>query len=82
MNNVQFDDQYQHTYSTRPKGLEGLMISWGLAKDKKGAQVVLLIVAVIAVIIAFGAPMIFSNNQNQVPQGQVENDPLPPVPGP
>lgn len=82
MNNVQFDDQYQHTYSTKSKGLEGLIISWGLAKDKKGAQMVLLIIAGIAIVIAFGAPIIFSNNQNQIPQEQVENDPLPPVPGP
>lgn len=50
--NVQFEDQQNIRYASGPKGLAGFVIKSGLAKDAKGAQVVLLIIAVLAFIIA------------------------------
>lgn len=52
MSNVQFDDQQQFQTVKKKNGLTQMVINMGLAKDAKGAQVVLLIVAVIAVAIA------------------------------
>lgn len=58
MANVQFDDQ-QTTYTVQKKnGLTEMIIKTGLAKDTKGAQVVLLIIAIIAAVI--GLFFIFS----------------------
>lgn len=46
---VQFEDQ-QNTYTvSKQKGLTEIVINAGLAKDAKGAQVVLLVIAVVAV---------------------------------
>ena len=51
MSNVQFQDK-NNTYTVaKKKGLSAMIIKWGLAKDEKGAQVVLLIIAVIAILI-------------------------------
>jgi len=75
MNNVQFQDQ-QSTYTApKKKGLEQMIIKTGLAKDSKGAQMVLLIIAVIAILI--GGFFAFSGNgapgdgqPNVLPEGQ------------
>jgi len=75
MNNVQFQDQ-QSTYTApKKKGLEQMIIKTGLAKDSKGAQMVLLIIAVIAILI--GGFFMFSGNgapgdgqPNVLPEGQ------------
>lgn len=49
MSNVQFQDQQNVYKAPKQKGFEQMVISLGLAKDKKGAQVVLLIITVLAV---------------------------------
>ena len=51
MSNVQFEDQNNSYTVTKKKGLSAMVISWGLAKDEKGAQVVLLIIAVVAIAV-------------------------------
>ena len=51
MSNVQFEDQNNSYTVAKKKGLSAMVISWGLAKDEKGAQVVLLIIAVLAVAV-------------------------------
>ncbi len=43
-----------------PKGLYKLVISLGLAKDLKGARMVLVIVAVAAIVLAVVYPFLFS----------------------
>jgi hypothetical protein len=48
---VQFKDQQNIRYASGPKGLTGFVIKWGLAKDAKSAQMVLLVIAVAAVLI-------------------------------
>ncbi|XKT75452.1 MAG: hypothetical protein ACJKSS_01550 [Patescibacteria group bacterium UBA2103] len=53
MNNVQFDDQQQFRTVQKKKGLTQMVINMGLAKDEKGAQVVLLIVGVVALAVMF-----------------------------
>ena len=52
MNNVQFDEQSPSYVPQKKSGLGGLIIKWGLAKTEKGAQQVLLGIAVVAVILA------------------------------
>ncbi len=58
MNNVQFQDQRNVYTAPKKKGLEQMIIKMGLAKDSKGAQIVLLVIAVVAILIggffAFG----------------------------
>lgn len=55
---VQFDEnstlqQVQYaTLNQAPKGITGRLISWGVAKDKKGANMVLLIAFGILLIIS------------------------------
>jgi len=67
MANVQFDDQ-QSTYTVQKKsGLTDMVIKMGLAKDAKGAQVVLLIVAAIAVLV--WVYFAFFNGGGSIPAG-------------
>ena len=73
MSNVQFDDQQQVRYAPKTKGLGGLVISWGLAKDQKGAHVVLLVVLVVAVVIGFATPAVLGgNSESQVSQFEID----------
>jgi len=60
MSNVQFQDQNNVYTVAKKKGLSAMVIKWGLAKDEKGAQVVLLIIAVVAILI--GGFFAFSGN--------------------
>ena len=52
MNNVQFQDQNNVRVVKKKGGLTQMVINAGLAKDTKGAQVVLLIIAVVALLVA------------------------------
>jgi len=62
---VQFDEQNyaQTSYSgfDQPKGLSGKLINWGIAKDQRSANMVLMIVFVIVLVITLGV-IIFSNS--------------------
>jgi hypothetical protein len=70
MANVQFDDQ-RSTYTVQKKsGLTDMVIKMGLAKDAKGAQVVLLIIAVIAA--AIGLFFMFSGGSGGVSQAEIQ----------
>lgn len=72
MSNVQFDDQDAvRTYSTKPKGIEGLVISWGLVKDRKSAQMLLLVVAGVAVVVALFF-MFSGGASNDVPRAEID----------
>ena len=75
MSNVQFQDQNTTYTVAKKKGLSSMVIKWGLAKDEKGAQMVLLIIAVVAILI--GGFFMFSGNgapgdgqPNILPEGQ------------
>tara|TARA_B100000508_G_scaffold60333_1_gene46951 strand:+ start:13419 stop:13658 length:240 start_codon:yes stop_codon:yes gene_type:complete len=75
MNNVQFQDQQNVYTAPKKKGLEQMIIKMGLAKDSKGAQMVLLIIAVVAILI--GGFFAFSGGgnpgdgqPNTLPEGQ------------
>ena len=61
---VEFEDKSQVQYVSKPKGITNLVISLGLAKDAKGAQVVLLFIAAGAILIAI--LFMFSGGGNQV----------------
>lgn len=65
MNNVQFQDQQQFRTVAKKKGVTQMVINMGLAKDEKGAQVVLLIVAGVAVAVALF--FMFSGGSNVTP---------------
>lgn len=74
MSNVQFEDQQQVRTVSKSKGLEGMVIKMGLAKDRKGAQVVLIIVAAIAASVwAYFA--LFNGGGSELPVND-PNDPL------
>jgi hypothetical protein len=64
MAGVEFNDAQKVQYVARQKGITNLVISWGLAKDAKSAQVVLLIIAAGAIAIALF--FMFSGKDSQV----------------
>lgn len=72
MANVQFEDQQQYRTVSGPKGLEGMVIKWGLAKDRKSAQLVLIIIGVAAVVIAFGVSVLFGSERGPNAQTDAE----------
>jgi len=49
---VEFDDQIQSRVIPKARGLSARVISWGLAKNEKEAQIVLLGIAIVAALIA------------------------------
>ncbi|XKT74851.1 MAG: hypothetical protein ACJKSS_01675 [Patescibacteria group bacterium UBA2103] len=73
-NNVQFQDQQNQYTVSKKKGLTQMVINMGLAKDAKGAQMVLLVVAVVAVLIAgffmFTGNSVGDGQPNVLPEGQ------------
>jgi hypothetical protein len=63
MTDVQFNSEGDMPVpqpAPRPKGLYGLVIKMGLAKDEQGARVVLVIIAIAAVVLAIAYPIFFS----------------------
>ncbi|HQT82677.1 MAG: hypothetical protein B7W98_00560 [Parcubacteria group bacterium 20-58-5] len=55
MSDIQFDSEQEFSRPTLdqgPKGLEGLVIRSGLAKNHAGAQKTLVIIAVLAIVTA------------------------------
>jgi len=69
MNNVQFQDQSQVRTIHKKSGLPEMVIKLGLAKDAKGAQIVLLIIAVVAVVIG-GVVMFAGGGSEELPTQQ------------
>ena len=80
MDNVQFEEAAAaHQAVQAPKGIMGLVIKYGLAKDAQGAQMVLLIATVVAIGIAFTAPFILGSKGDDLPVKRQEiNSALPP----
>jgi len=64
----------QYSYDKPATGLAGLLIKWGLAKDKKGAQKILFIVLGVVVLITFF--VIFSGSRQSKDDTLPEDDPL------
>jgi len=52
---VQFDEQnfaqMQNSTFGQPKGLSAKLINWGIAKDQKSANVVLIVVLVVTLVL-------------------------------
>ena len=63
MADIEFQDEqmYAERPVAREKGLTALVQKWGLAKDAKQAQYVLLGVAAIAIILAVIIPFVFGS---------------------
>lgn len=73
MSNVQFQDQNNLYRAPKKKGLEQMIVKVGLAKDAKGAQVVLLFVLAGAVVVALAAPMMLGGSAaSTVPQYEID----------
>lgn len=73
MSDLQFDTEQEYAPSSAPegpKGLNALVIRWGLAKDEKTARYVLLGSAVVFVALAILVPFLFSGPaQKTLPKG-------------
>lgn len=73
MSNVQFQDQQGSYRVAKKKGFTSFVIKYGLAKDEKGAQVILLVIVVVAILI--GGFFAFSSGssapvENQFKEGE------------
>ena len=73
MADLQFDTEQEFaptSASAEPKGLTAIVMRYGLAKDEKSAQYVLLGTAVVAILIAVGLPFLFGGpTQTPLPSG-------------
>ena len=78
MSNVSFEEerQYVHTSFARTsrKGLRGLVIKWGWAKDDAGAEKILLIVAGAALIVAISTTFLLGgeNKNTPIPKAKID----------
>lgn len=52
MSNLQFDEDYQggYNYSSPSKGMAGWLVDKGLVKDKKSAEMIMVVFAVAGII--------------------------------
>lgn len=55
---MDFNNQQSYNYNYRPSynqggGITKLVIKWGLAKDEKGANTIMVIFSVICIILSF-----------------------------
>ena len=76
MSDLEFesDGEYAPRYgSDEPKGFTGLVMRWGLAKDKKTAGYILLGVAIAAVLLAIILPAVFGEG-GRAPEPQAKVD--------
>ena len=74
MAEIQFDTEQEYASASAPEGPKGFaafVMKWGLAKDEKTAQYVLLGVIAGAGILAFLVPVLFGSSHAPVPQAQV-----------
>lgn len=56
MSNLQFEDDYQgggYNYQAPSKGIAGFLVDKGIAKDKKTAEIIMLVFAVIGIGLSF-----------------------------
>lgn len=62
MSNISFDEEQTSARPTqiasRDPVLVRMVMGWGLAKDRKGAEVILVVVAIVAGIIAIAIPLL------------------------
>lgn len=67
MSNVSFDEE--RTLASAPQlqisqpFLTRLVISWGLAKDEKGAHMVLIGVVIVALVLAIAVPLLMQEKE-------------------
>lgn len=82
MVDIRFDPEDEFTrseaYTREPRGMTALVMKWGLAKDEKMAQYVLLGIAVGVTLLAFLAPKFIDGSQLPVSHTQI-NAPVPPA---
>lgn len=72
MSNVEFEDKQTVYRSEKKRGITQMLIRFGIAKDEKSAQVVMLVIAGLAVVSALF--LVFSSSTS----GKVEVNQLPP----
>jgi len=64
---VQFDEQnfsqMQNSNFGQPKGISAKLINWGIAKDQKSANVVLIVVLILALVLTLF--LIFSTGSSK-----------------
>lgn len=52
-NGSNFNYNYRPSYSNNSGGITKLVIKWGLAKDEKGANTIMVIFSIICIVLAF-----------------------------
>ncbi len=71
MAEIQFDNEQEFArpaaYESEPRGMTKLIIGWGLAKDERSAQYVLVGVVVWAVLLAFLIPAFIGSSTGHKP---------------
>lgn len=74
MSTLEFNEEKVVRYQKREKGMDSLLVRWGVARNVQEAQKVLLAIALAAIAIA-GAVLFFSGrkNDNNVPQEQIDS---------
>lgn len=79
--NVQFDEEQFTTptygFDEEPKGMSGLLMRWGIAKDQSGANIILLILAVVFVILTIFV-FAFSGGGSKPTSGEIFPDQIVP----
>ncbi len=72
MSDISFDEENTSVraapLATQQPALVKLVIRWGLAKDQKGAEIVLISVAIIAAVLAIAIPLMTGGVDRPPPQ--------------
>ena len=71
MSDISFDEESTTVraapIAAQQSALVKLVIRWGLAKDQKGAEMVLIVTAVVAAALAIAVPLMSGGNANRPP---------------
>jgi len=82
MSDISFDEENTTMraapIATQQPALVKLVIRWGLAKDQKGAEMVLIGIAVVAAVLAIAIPLMTGGESSRLPQLDPMNVDLPP----
>jgi len=82
MSDISFDEENTTMraapIATQQPALVKLVIRWGLAKDQKGAEMVLIGTAIIAAVLAIAIPLMTGGESSRSPQFDPMSADLPP----
>lgn len=70
---TRFDEEprYTHFAGSKPKGLPERLVEWGMAKDARKANYILVGFAIAAIILAFVIPSLLASKMSTLPSKSV-----------